>query len=302
MSDEEKKSEEQIIDDILKEQIQEGKEVIEKEEEKEYMSQVEKRRHKLDQYQKQTEAQKAAESLKKRKSNLKAAVNRFQKRKNNARFKALKDSNLETFDSSHAREITNTVVAAIGKEIKITPEIEKMLFPYYIAGASVRSIYQQFGTKFGFSMVTLYNAKDFYLWEQRRAAIRKKVMNDADSAIALRMKDYMTFLDDLLSEAIIRFKDNSDTNNNKNPFNTLKITSIKDIKDTIELMFTMLHGGTKKIDLNNTGNVNVNVKLDGDKRSKILAALADEDDNEEPIDAEFKNIGDNNESNNHNEE
>lgn len=289
---EDKKSEEQIIDDILKEQIQEGKEALKEEKKNNTVSHIERRREKLEEYQKGEEARKSSESLKRRKNNLKAAVNRFQKRKIQSRLKSLSDNQLETFDSIKAREITNTV-AAVVREVKITPEIEKMLFPYYIAGATIRSLHQQFGKKFGFSLPTLYNAKDFYLWEQRKAAIRKRVMTDSDSAITTRMKDYVSFIDDLLSEAIIRFKDNSDGGQNNSPFNNLKINNIKDIKDSIELLYTMLNGGTKKIDLNSTENVNVNVKIDGSKRSKILAALAEEDEDEEIIEAEYKDIDDN---------
>ena len=77
MNEEEKKSEEQIIDDILKEQAEEGKEI----EDSQKVSQYDKRKQKLDDYQNQTMEKKAAESLKKRKNNLKAAVNRFNQRK-----------------------------------------------------------------------------------------------------------------------------------------------------------------------------------------------------------------------------
>jgi len=160
-----------------------------------------------------------------------------------------------------------------GISIKVTPDIEKLLFNYFVSGASVRSIHQQFGIKYGFSLQSLYTARDIYKWEQRRAAIFKVVRNDNDLNMAERVKDYQAFLDDLLSEAIIRFSDNSATGQNKNPFNTLKVTSIKDIKDLIDVMINLQNGGIRKYEVENTGSVQLSTK----KQEKLLEILADDD-------------------------
>lgn len=179
---------------------------------------------------------------------------------------------LQTYDSSeeYSHDITRIE--------KITPDIERVLFPYFMAGATCRSIWQQFGGKFGFSLNALYKARDFYLWKDRKKAITELVIGEEGAEIADRMKDYMSFFDDLMSEAIIRFKKNSESGRNSNPFETLKVQNVKDLKDLTELMLNIM--GKKEEETRGKKSAEQKGKLDiSDKKAaKLLDILAEDDD------------------------
>jgi len=154
--------------------------------------------------------------------------------------------------------------------------LEKIFFPFFISGASIKGIHDQFGRKYDFGLQALYAARDFYKWEQRRNAILKVVRNDADLNMAERFKDYQAFFDDLLSEAIIRFQKNSASGQNTNPFNTLKVTNIKDMKELVEMIMTLQNGGIKKYEIENKGQVVLSTR----KQSDLLEILARDDEEE----------------------
>ena len=241
-----------------------------------YKSQMERRKEKMEEQMKERLAKKAEKSLKKRRESLKKAADKFRRKREKVRNQALSPTAIKNYDSEvEVKDVTDLDKA--GNPLKITPDIEKLLFPYFVSGASIRSIHQQFGRKYDFALQTLYTARDFYKWEQRRTAIIRVARSTSDLEMAERFKDYMAFFDDLLSEAMIRFKMNSDSGQNTNPFNTLKVTNVKDMKELVELIAMLKNGGVKKseVDVNTTNNV---PKLSDKKRAKLLEILADDDD------------------------
>jgi hypothetical protein len=239
---------------------------------------AEKKRERKERLIKELQEKKAKKRLTKRKLNLRKAADRFHRRRKKIANSATPIQKLKAFDVDvHAQELEESKRNKSGINMKIVPDIEKILFPYYIAGASLRSIEQQFGDRFGFGLGALSNARDFYKWEERRKAIRGTVMNDNALQMAERTKDYMAFFDDLLSEAMIRFKDNSSKGNNSNPFNTLKVSNIKDIKDLTELMVNLANGGVKKVEVESKGGI----KLSDKKASRLLEILSEDEDEEE---------------------
>lgn len=161
---------------------------------------------------------------------------------------------------------------SVGRPNKITPEMEKILFAYFTSGASLRSIHQRFGKEMDFSYSALVNARDFYQWEDRCNAIRNLIMNDNTLNIATRYKDYMQFLDDLISEAMIRFSDNVGRGKTKSPFETLKITNMKDLKDVISVFVELSHGGVRRHEIKQ--QIEQNVRLSNEKAAKVLEVLA----------------------------
>lgn len=163
---------------------------------------------------------------------------------------------------------------SVGRPNKITPEMERVLFAFYTAGASLRSIHQRFGKEMGFSYSALMNARDFYKWEDRCNAIRNIVMNDNTLNVANRYMDYMQFIDDLLSEAMIRFSQNVESGKTKSPFETLKITNVKDLRDAITTFVELSHGGVRRHEIKQ--QLEHNVKMSDDKAAKILEILAEE--------------------------
>ena len=116
------------------------------------------------------------------------------------------------------RPDTQNTKITVGRPNVITPEMERVLFAYYTAGASVRVIHMKYGKEMGFSYASLINARDFYMWEQRCNAIRNLVMNSNTVAILDKYSNYMGFLDDLISDAMIRFSDNMEKGKNNSPF------------------------------------------------------------------------------------
>jgi hypothetical protein len=191
------------------------------------------------------------------------------------------EKRLKTYDSAVEWTRNNGEVESVEK---IVPDVEKVLFPYYVAGSSVRAIWQQFGKPFGFSLATLYKAKEFYLWEERKKAIGKSVMTEQGAEIATRFSDYLSFFDDLMGEAIIRFKKNSDSGQNTNPFNQLKVQNVKDLKDLTELMMNIT--GMKSEGKDGRGQHNVEraknkPQLSDKKAAKLLEILAEDDEEEE---------------------
>jgi len=247
------------------------------ESEPQYKSQMERRKEKMTKQIDERLAKKAEKSLQKRREALKRAANKFRRKREKIRNQALSPTAIKNYDSEiEIKDVTDFEKA--GNPLKITPDVEKMLFPYFISGASIRSIHQQFGRKYDFALQTLYSARDFYKWEQRRTAIIRVARSTSDLEMAERFKDYMAFFDDLLSEAMIRFKMNSESGQNTNPFNTLKVTNVKDMKELVDLIAMLKNGGVKKSELDiNHGN---SPKLSDTKRARLLEVLAEDDEDE----------------------
>lgn len=197
------------------------------------------------------------------------------------------EKRLKTYDSAVEWTKNNGEIEAVEK---IVPDVEKILFPHFVGGASVRAIWQQYGKSFNFSLATLYKARDFYMWEARKKAIGKSVMTEQGAEIVGRFSDYLTFFDDLMGEAMIRFKKNSEAGQNTNPFNQLKVQNIKDMKDLTELMMNltgMKNGGKEdgrgsKSGVNTPGsNVGNKPKITDAKAARLLEILAEDDEEEE---------------------
>lgn len=170
--------------------------------EKPYKSQMERRQEKMKTQMEERLAKKAEKSLLKRREALKKAAHKFRRKREKVRNQALSPTAIKNYNSEvEIKEITD--LDKPGNPLKITPDIEKMLFPYFVSGASIRSIHQQFGRKYDFALQTIYAARDFYKWEQRRNAIIRVARSTSDLEMAERFKDYMAFFDDLLSEAMI---------------------------------------------------------------------------------------------------
>ena len=132
---------------------------------KEYKSQMDRRKEKMEAQMKERMAQKAEKSLKKRREALKRAANKFRRKREKIRNQALSPTAIKNYDSAvEVHDITD--VEKPGNPLKITPDVEKLLFPYFVSGASIRSIAQQFGRKYDFALQTLYAARDFYKWER----------------------------------------------------------------------------------------------------------------------------------------
>lgn len=243
--------------------------------EKPYKSQMERRQEKMKTQMEERLAKKAEKSLLKRREALKKAAHKFRRKREKVRNQALSPTAIKNYNSEvEIKEITD--LDKPGNPLKITPDIEKMLFPYFVSGASIRSIHQQFGRKYDFALQTIYAARDFYKWEQRRNAIIRVARSTSDLEMAERFKDYMAFFDDLLSEAMIRFKMNSESGNNSNPFNTLKVTNVKDMKELIEMIAQLKNGGVKKSEMDvNHNNI---PKMSDSKRSRLLEILAEDED------------------------
>lgn len=173
-----------------------------------------------------------------------------------------------------APDYKNKEENAVGRPNKITPEMERVLFAFFTAGASLRSIHQRFGKEMGFSYSALMNARDFYKWEDRCNAIRNIVMNDNTLNIANRYADYMQFIDDLLSEAMIRFSQNVEGGKTKSPFETLKITNVKDLRDAVTTFVELSHGGVRRHEIKQ--QLEHNIRLSDDKAARILEVLAED--------------------------
>ena len=177
------------------------------------------------------------------------------------------------------------------KKHSITPEIEKVLFPYWIAGVDIKQIHSRYGKEYDFTMCQLYRARDIYKWKERKALMNQLIAQDSVLKIKDRITEYMLFLDNIISDAMMRFSDNSENGRNTNPFNTLKITDMKDLKTVIELMMMLKHGGVHKHDLKVDGKIdhNLNVdKMSDKKAAKLLEILAADDDEIE--DVEFNEV------------
>jgi hypothetical protein len=183
--------------------------------------------------------------LKKRRENLSASVNSSKNKVRKQRTTEISRNKIKDLEISQMKPDYEMAKEGVGVPHKITPDMEKVLFAYYLAGASLNQIYRQFGDQLGFGLNALCNARDFYLWEQRKASISNLVSNDNVLKIADKFKDYLSFLDSLISDAMIRFTDNSQSGRNNNPFNTLKVTGINDLKTVMELMINLSQGGVK---------------------------------------------------------
>jgi len=241
-------------------------------------SHAESRKERIDEFVEKSKAKKAEKAMKSRKESLKKAADKFKRKRHKKRTGYTPHRDLKAYDAEVvAQGEKENDRMPVGAPTKINPEIERVIFPYYISGASIRSIHQQFGTKFNFSLQSIYTARDFYKWEQRKNAIYKVARNSTDLEMVDRFKDYMSFFDDLISESMIRFSRNSSTGQNTNPFNTLKITSVKDLKDITELMMNVMNGGKKLVKIEGR----VNHKLSDKKAGEILGILAAEDDKDE---------------------
>jgi len=227
--------------------------------------------------------------LKKQKEKLLKAVKKSQRKTQRQRKKEISVRKAKELDIERMKPAHELIESGVGAPRKITPEMEKMLFAYYCAGASLAQIHRQFGREMGFSIDALYNARDYYLWENRQNAIRNLVMDDNTLALTDKFKDYIQFLDSIMSDAIIRFTDNSRDGRNTNPFNSLKIQNMQDLKTVVELMMNLASGGVKRHAVAVKGNVKheveheVNYKnLPDKKAAKLLEVLAsDEEDYEE---------------------
>jgi len=248
------------------------------EDDKPYKSQAQRRKEKGEVDDKKRLAKDAEKALKRRKEQLKKSADRFRKKRKKERTSHTPQKDLKEYNAELMVQHKESPYPTIGAPMKITPDIERILFPYFMAGASIRAIHQQFGRKQDFSLQSLYTARDFYKWEQRRNAIMKVTRNTSDLQMAERYKDYMAFFDDLISESMIRFQRNSDSGQNSNPFNNLKIKDIRDLKEIVELMMHVNSGGVKKIELDATHN---HKPMSGKKRAKILEAMAMDDEEEE---------------------
>lgn len=228
-------------------------------------------------------------ALKKRKQKILEAVKKSQKKTKKQRMKKISQNKLKELEIEQMKPQFENREKGVGAPRKITPEIEKMLFGYYAAGASLSQIHKQFGQELGFSYDALINARDFYLWEQRQNAIRNLIMNDNILNMTDRFKDYLSFMDDLVSDAIIRFADNSAAGRNSNPFNSLKISNMHDLKTVVELMVNLANGGVKRHAVAVKGGMKHEHQhehsykdLSDKKASKLLEILAaDEDELEE---------------------
>lgn len=190
------------------------------------------------------------------------------------------EKRLRTYDSKEERdkEVGNVPT----RVEKITPDIEKVLFPHFVAGASVNSLHTQYGKQFGFGLKALYDAAKFYMWKERRHAIQKTVMTEQGVELADRMNDYVSFFDELMSEAMIRFRRNSDGGKNDNPFNHLKVQNVKDMKDLTELMMNIM--GMKeqrRKEQEAASGESKNLKISDKKAAKLLEILANDDDGDE---------------------
>ena len=249
---------------------------------KPYKSQNERRKEKIEEYRlsleekKKTRAEIAAERLKNKAKRLRKTI---KKRQENARARAydklIKEDVADLTPEQKAALIKNTVADPnYPKECKIGWDLEKVLFPYYSSGATLQAIHQQFGIKYGFNLTQLRSAAQFYAWEKRKHHIRMMVLSNNDKDIAERFSTYAGFLDNMISEAIIRFQMNSQNGNNNNPLNDLKIKNVKDLQTAIELMMNMMHGGVKKVEVskketqskvNNTNADDMLTKLTGEE-------------------------------------
>jgi len=183
---------------------------------------------------------------------------------------------LSIYDS--AKEYDKNIV----QPQKITPDIEKVLFPYYVAGVSIRALWQQMGSQFGFGLQTLYKAKDAYLWAERKKIIQIQAMSEQGANMVHRMEDYMGFFDDLMSEGMFRFKKNSEAGRNSNPYEHLKVTNIADMKMLMEIM--MQYSKVKKDDakeIEAKQGKTKKTKITDKKAAKLLEILASDDDEDE---------------------
>jgi len=247
---------------------------------KPYKSHSQRRKEKGEVDQEKRKTKDAEKALKKRKEQLKKAADRFRRKRNKTRTSHTPARDLKEYDAEVlAQTKALSKVSTIGAPMKITPDLERILFPYFISGASIRSIHQQFGRKQDFSLQSLYTARDFYKWEQRRNAIMKVTRNTTDLQMADRYGDYIAFFDDLISESMIRFQRNSTSGENSNPFNDLKIKDMRDLKEIVQIMMELNSSGIKKLRDESTQNQK---KMSSKKRVKILEIMAmdDEENNE----------------------
>jgi len=247
---------------------------------KPYKSHTQRRKEKSEIDQEKRQTKDAERALRKRKEQLKKAADRFRKKRKKVRTSHTPARDLKEYDAeivSQTKALEK--VSTIGAPMKIIPDLERILFPYFMAGASIRSIHQQFGRKKEFSLQSLYTARDFYKWEQRRNAIMKVTRTTTDLQLADRYGDYIAFFDDLISEAMIRFQRNSQSGDNSNPFNKFKITDMRDLKEIVQIMMELNNSGIKKI--RDESNQNQK-RMSNKKRVKILEVMAmdDEEENE----------------------
>lgn len=217
---------------------------------------------------------KPAEALEQSKQKLIDAVKKSREKNRRERLNELSSRKIKQLEIKQMQpEYKLKEEDSVGRPAKITPEMEKLLFAYFTAGASLRSIHLRFGKEMGFSYAALTNARDFYKWEDRCSAIRNVIMNDNTINVANRYVDYMQFLDDLISEGMIRFSGNVESGKTKSPFETLKISNVKDLRDAITTFVELSHGGVRRHEIKQ--QLEHNVKISDDKAAKILEILAD---------------------------
>lgn len=215
------------------------------------------------------------ETLQASKDKLIDAVKKSQKKTRRERMGELSQRKIKQLEIQQMQPDHTLKDQGVGRPNKITPEMERILFAYFTAGASLRAIHQRFGTEMTFSYSALMTARDFYRWEDRCNAIRNLVMNDNTLKIAERYKDYMQFLDDLVSESMIRFSENVSKGKTKSAFETLKITNMLDLKNVISTFVELSHGGVRRHEIKQ--QIEQNIRISDDKAAKILEVLASEE-------------------------
>lgn len=219
--------------------------------------------------------EKVSKTLERSKEKLIEAVKKSRKKTRRQRMTELSQRKIKALEIEQMKpDFKLKEESSVGRPSRITPEMEKALFSYYTAGASLRSIHRRFGKEMDFSYSALVNARDFYKWESRCNAIRNLIMNDQTLKVAERYKDYLQFMDDLISEAMIRFTDNVSNGKIKSPFETLKITNMKDLKDVMSVFIELSHGGVRRHEIKQ--QIEQNIKISDDKAAKILEVLAED--------------------------
>lgn len=240
-------------------------------------SHLERFKERREEYNKKAMERKKKRAISSRKRAARESRKRLEKKIKNHKQKQFSEKQLKYYNAQLEAEEARSKKDVLTPPKSIGPELQQELFSYYMTGASCRQIQKRLGHKYKFSLHDLYIARDFYKWKERKVAIHKTVRNDSDMQIVERMKTYVEFLDDLMSEAMMRFKDNTENGMNNNPFNNLKATNMQDVKTIIDLMMNIMHGGIKKVDVNHGGNV----RLTGQQSQEILNILANPEDNEE---------------------
>jgi hypothetical protein len=135
------------------------------------------------------------------------------------------------------------------KGFPIPAEIEAILFGYYYAGVGLKTIYDKYGTKYSFTYSDLVSCSKINKWSNQINAIKGEIVNKRIDTFSQRSEEYCNFLDDIISEGMARFLDNVKSNKVSNPFETLKITSIKDLKEAMQMWLELQNKGVKKVEI-----------------------------------------------------